>query len=52
MQAVRGDETSWKITLQLNGQPCQFKVDTGADVTVIPEDSYRSLDRIKLQPLD
>ena len=30
------------ITLYLKGQLCQFKVDTGANITVIPGDSYRS----------
>ena len=28
---------SWKITLTANGIPVQFKIDTGADVTVVPE---------------
>ena len=52
IQAVKGDEKSWNITHQLIGQPCQFMLDTEADVTEIPEDNYRSLDRIKLQPSD
>ena len=33
-RARRND--SWLVTLQLNGQPVTFKMDTGADVTVIP----------------
>ena len=33
-RAWRND--SWLVTLQLNGQPVTFKMDTGADVTVIP----------------
>ena len=31
-----GRNDSWLVTLQLNGQPVTFKMDTGADVTVIP----------------
>ena len=31
-----GRYDSWLVTLQLNGQPVTFKLDTGADVTVIP----------------
>ena len=42
IQVVKGDEKSWNITLQLIGQSCQFNLDTGADVTGIPEDNYRS----------
>ena len=30
----------WTITLKLNGRNVEFKVDTGADVTVIPESIY------------
>ena len=26
----------WAITLLVNGKPVEFKIDTGADVTVIP----------------
>ena len=31
-----GRNDSWLVTLQLNRQPVSFKMDTGADVTVIP----------------
>ena len=31
-----GRNDSWLVTLQLNGQPFTFKMNTGADVTVIP----------------
>ena len=31
-----GRNDSWLVTLQLNGQPVTFKLDTGADVTIIP----------------
>ena len=30
-----GRNDSWLVTLQLNGQPVTFKMDTGADVTVL-----------------
>ena len=29
------DETEWYINLGINGDPINFKIDTGADVTVI-----------------
>ena len=32
----------WTAVLQLNNRTIEFKVDTGADVTVIPESGYRS----------
>ena len=31
----------WKITLSLNHSQKEFKIDTGADLTVLPEDKYR-----------
>ena len=34
----RGDQ--WKVTLQLDGQPIEFRIDTGADVTIIPKEMY------------
>ena len=33
-------DTSWSVKLQLNSRVLEFKVDTGADVTVIPETAY------------
>ena len=30
----------WKITVSLNNTPKEFKIDTGADVTVLPENEY------------
>ena len=30
----------WKITLSLNHSQKEFKIDTGADVTVLPENEY------------
>ena len=31
-----GRNDSWLVTLQLNGQPVTFKLDTGTDGTIIP----------------
>ena len=39
IQAVTRDKKSWNITHHLNSQPFLFKLDTRADVTIIPEDS-------------
>ena len=35
--AVESSGKSWKVTLFLNNIPIQFKIDTGAEVSVIPE---------------
>lgn len=32
----------WSITLQVNGKPVEFKINTGADVTVIPMNVHRT----------
>ena len=41
----------WAVTLKMNGSPIEFKIDTGADVTVIPTDLYvPSLDGVLLKP--
>ena len=36
-------QSSWKAKLVMNGQPTEFKVDTGADVTVVPPNLCYSL---------
>ena len=36
--AAGTDETEWYIDLDVNGDPINFKIDSGADVTVISED--------------
>ena len=33
--------TPWLINVQLNNRDLEFKVDTGADVTVLPEENYQ-----------
>ena len=40
----------WTAVLQLNNRTIEFKVDTGADVTVIPESVYRPNEDGKLEP--
>lgn len=40
----------WKVTLQLNSDPIEFKIDTGADVTVIPKCLYNPSVHGPLQP--
>ena len=39
----------WMVELLLNGSPVQFKIDTGADVSVIPESTFKRLSGITLQ---
>ena len=34
-------DTSWSVKLKLNDRTQEFKVDTGADITVIPETAYK-----------
>ena len=33
----------WTITLQINGKPIEFCIDTGAEVTVVPESTYKEI---------
>ena len=40
IDTVTDNTKSWTTDILLNGQMLQFKVDTGADVTVIPVKSY------------
>ena len=39
----RNSKESWKAEVKLNEDAVKFKVDTGADVTVIPPNIYHSL---------
>ena len=44
LDAVQGGEGgSWKAKVMMNMQQAEFKVDTGADVTVPPPSLYHSL---------
>ena len=45
------DETEWYIDLDVNGDPTNFKIDSGADVTVISQKIYRRMpNRPHLKP--
>ena len=39
----------WSVTLSLNGQPVVFKIDTGADVTVIPTNILNTIPNVTLK---
>ena len=36
-------ERTWKVTLDINGTKTPFKIDTGADVTVISPATYKKM---------
>ena len=42
----------WEVTLYLNTKPVLFKIDTGADVSVIPETVFKQLQGVTLNPAD
>ena len=44
------NESSWNITIMINGQPIIFKLDTGAEVTAITESTLAKLDNVQLSP--
>ena len=44
--------SSWTVPLILNEISLNFKIDTGADMTVIPESVYKQLKSTVLQPCD
>ncbi len=41
--------TSWNATVTVNGRDFSFKLDTGAEVTVISEQAFQVLDKTELQ---
>ena len=43
-------DNRWTITLEVNGKPIKFKIDTGADITVIPHDAFKSIPGATLNP--
>ena len=45
---VNGGKSSWVVSLNLNGYDEVFKIDTGADVTVIPRSTFVKLKCKKL----
>ena len=44
-------ERTWKVTLDINGTKTPFKIDTGADVTVISPATYKKLEEPKTLPV-
>ena len=55
LHEVQSDITKspWTATLLVSEKPLTFKLDSGADVTVVPYDSLLKLDgQTKLQPTD
>ena len=40
----------WEVTIHLNGEPVLFKIDTGADVSVISETVFKQLSGVSLNP--
>ena len=48
---VEDTEKAWEVTLDVNNNPVTFKVDCGADITVISEDTYNKMqNKPKLTP--
>ena len=39
----------WEVTIHLNGEPVLFKIDTEADVSVIPETVFKQLPGVSLK---
>ncbi len=52
MGAVQDSESTnpWVITVSVNGKPLEFTIDTGADVTVIPQEVFQSIPGASLRP--
>ena len=40
---IEDDKPAWYVTLDVEGNPVKFKVDSGADVTVVSEAAYKRL---------
>ena len=46
----REGDNPWVTTLQLNDMPVQFQIDSGAEVTVIPDSVFEQLSGVSLRP--
>lgn len=46
------DSNPWCVNVQLQDKPIKFKIDTGADVTVIPKEVQNKLKNVKLRQPD
>ena len=40
---VNAGDNPWVVTISINGSPVKFKIDTGADVSVISDTTYKAL---------
>ena len=40
---VDAGDNPWVVTISINGSPVEFKIDTGADVSVISDTTYKAL---------
>ena len=49
VQHSTGSTGKWEETLPVNGTPIEFKIDTGADVSVISESMFKQLQGVSLQ---
>ena len=38
-----GSENEWLVELHVNGSPVEFKIDTGADITVMSQTAFNRL---------
>ena len=45
-----GEDNIWTCHIRVNNQDVAFKVDTGAEVTIVSEDTYKSLGLDQLRP--
>ena len=52
MGTIQEQDDPWVITLQLNSQPIDFCIDTGAEVTVISTQAHGKIGSPKLSPPD
>ena len=44
------NKPTWSVTVSLNNHNVNYKRDTGADVTIIPESIFKKLNGVELQP--
>ena len=44
--------SNWAVTLDVENTPVHFKIDTGADVTVLGLPTFLKLSNVTLTPLD
>ena len=47
---LKSGNNQWKVDIMVNDQLVNFKIDSGADVSVLPVHTYEKLENTKLQP--